>query len=268
MLAGIAALALAAPAEARADYCEGEDAPITEATADSAGLIQLCLLNVHRTANGLAPLTLDPGLASAARSHSRWMEDNDVLCHYPDPEAEPPVPCDGSPDSRAAAAGYPFPTGENIAWTGAPGYSSRRLFGIWLNSPGHNANMLFADYATAGVGPALRYRAQRRHRDRRQPPAPRRLPRCPGRERARPLEARQGAQAPAQGRSRRRAQAREAEPAPGETGARQSPCDRGGSVPPDELRRQLAQSAGLIRKRTRRGALVFWSRSVARSSAT
>ena len=152
MLAGIAALALAAPAEARADYCEGEDAPITEATADSAGLIQLCLLNVHRTANGLAPLTLDPGLASAARSHSRWMEDNEVLCHYPDPEAEPPVPCDGSPDSRAAAAGYPFPTGENIAWTGAPGYSSRRLFGIWLNSPGHNANMLFADYATAGVG--------------------------------------------------------------------------------------------------------------------
>ena len=38
MLAGIAALRSRRPPRRAADYCEGEDVPITAATADSAGL--------------------------------------------------------------------------------------------------------------------------------------------------------------------------------------------------------------------------------------
>ena len=153
MLAGAGALLLAGqPSSASADYCEGEDVSITAATAEAAEVVQLCLINVHRATNGLPPLTLEPALRAAAHKHSRWMDDNDSLCHYPDPMATPPVECDGSPDSRAAAEGYPYPTGENIAWSNFPGYTSREMFELWHNSPGHNSNMLFTDYATAGVG--------------------------------------------------------------------------------------------------------------------
>jgi uncharacterized protein YkwD len=149
VLAGVVALALTAPADARADSCEGEDVPIT-AAAEAAEPVQLCLVNVHRAANGLPPLTQDPALRSAARQHSRWMDDNDRLCHTP--TIPDPGPCDGTPDSRASAAGYPFSTGENIAWTNSPGYSSREMFELWHNSPGHNTNMLYPGYVTAGVG--------------------------------------------------------------------------------------------------------------------
>jgi uncharacterized protein YkwD len=152
VLAGVAALLVAGPADARADSCEGEDVQITDATAGAAELAQLCLVNVHRATSGLPALTMDPGLRTASRQHSRWMDDNDSLCHFPDPFSEPPVVCDGSPDSRAAAAGYPFATGENIAWANFPGYTSRDMFELWHNSPGHNSNMLFDDYDTAGIG--------------------------------------------------------------------------------------------------------------------
>ena len=153
VLAGIGALLIAgAPSSASADTCEGEDTAITAATAEASEVVQLCLLNVHRATNGLPPLTLDPSLRTAARGHSRWMDDNDSLCHYPDPYSSPPVQCDGSPDSRAAAAGYPHATGENILWTNFPSYTPREVFELWHNSPGHNTNMLYYDYATAGIG--------------------------------------------------------------------------------------------------------------------
>ncbi len=151
-LAGVCAGVLAAPASASADYCDGEDTSITAATAETSELVQLCLLNVHRATNGLPALTLDPSLRAAARGHSRWMDDNNSLCHYPDPYSSPPVECDGSPDSRATAAGYPHPTGENILWTNFPSYTPREVFELWHNSPGHNTNMLYDDYATAGIG--------------------------------------------------------------------------------------------------------------------
>ena len=78
------------------------------------------------------------------------MDDNNVFCHYPDPMATPPVVCDGSPDSRAAAAGYPFAhrrehrVGERLDL--AP------LFEHLAHPPGRTSNMLFADYDTVGVG--------------------------------------------------------------------------------------------------------------------
>lgn len=151
----VGVLLLAAPGSAAADYCEGEDTPISAATAEAAEVVQLCLINVHRSTAGLPALTNEPALRSAARGHSRWMDDNNTLCNYPrppEPPDDPGQPCDGSPDSRATAAGYPFATGENIAWSDAAGVSSRQMFELWRSNPGQNANMFFADYVTAGVG--------------------------------------------------------------------------------------------------------------------
>ena len=151
-LAGVGALLLAgAPSSASADTCEGEDTSITAATAAAAEPVELCLVNVHRAANGLAALTMDPALRIASRDHSRWMDDNNNLCHTPD-NPTPGGTCDGTPSSRAAAAGYPYPVGENIAWTNFPGYTPREMFELWHNSSGHNANMLGDSYVTAGIG--------------------------------------------------------------------------------------------------------------------
>ncbi len=123
---------------------------VTAGTAAAAEMAQLCLINVHRATAGLPALTMDPGLRNAARGHSRWMDDNNSFCHYPDPMATPPVVCDGSPDSRAAAAGYPHAgIGENIAWEN--GSTSRQLFEHWRIRP-ENFNMLFSDYDTVGIG--------------------------------------------------------------------------------------------------------------------
>ena len=200
MLAGIAALVLAAPAEARADYCEGEDAPITEATADSAGLMQLCLLNVHRDrqrARRRSPSTR----RWRARPRSAQPLDGGQRrrsATTPIPRRSPPVPCDGSPDSRAAAAGYPFPTGENIAWTERARLQLAPPVRDLAQQPGaqrehavrrlrHRRRRPRDRRPRGDRDPALRHRAQRRHRDRASTSCARRLPRCrrPRRERGR-----------------------------------------------------------------------------------
>jgi uncharacterized protein YkwD len=152
VLAGIGALFLAGPpSSASADACEGEDTSITGATTGAADEVMLCLVNVHRAANGLSALTMDPALQTASRDHSRWMDSNDNLCHTPD-NPTPGGTCDGTPDSRARAAGYPYSAGENILWTNFPGYTPREVFELWHGSPGHDANMLYEHYETAGMG--------------------------------------------------------------------------------------------------------------------
>jgi uncharacterized protein YkwD len=147
--AALLAVALIGPAPASADYCEGEDAAVTAGNAEAAETAQLCLINVHRATSGLPPLTMDPALRTAARGHARWMDENNSFCTSPDPNAEPPIVCDGSPDSRAALAGYPHATGENNAWEN--GSTSRQLFEHWRSGLG-NSNMLFFDYDTVGIG--------------------------------------------------------------------------------------------------------------------
>jgi len=56
------------------------------------------------------------------------------------------------PSERAAAAGYPFGAGENIAFNGEG--SAFSLFAMWRSSAGHNMNMLNTDYEALGVGVA------------------------------------------------------------------------------------------------------------------
>lgn len=80
-------------------------------------------------------------LAAAAEGHSLDMANQNYFSH---------TGSDGSsPSSRASAAGYPLPVGENIA---AGQATPQDVVNAWLSSPGHRANMLDCSYRSLGVG--------------------------------------------------------------------------------------------------------------------
>ncbi len=102
----------------------------------------LRLTNVFRQQNGLQPLTLNSKLATAAQTHSQNMGNLDFFSH---------TGADGSSSSqRISAAGYTWSAaGENIA----AGYTTpEAVVNGWINSPGHRANLLNANYRDIGIG--------------------------------------------------------------------------------------------------------------------
>jgi len=113
----------------------------------------LALINAERAANGLQPLTLNAKLNSSAEDHSQWMLQADVFSHTGSGGS--------SAGDRMRAAGYVFSgswaNGENIAWQslrGAPGIADDviNLHQSLMNSPGHRANILSANFTEIGIG--------------------------------------------------------------------------------------------------------------------
>ena len=80
--------------------------------------------NFERMRHGLHPLSIDHSLVQSARTHASWMARSHVLQH-----------------TTAAVA-------ENIAHGQN---STSQVVKDWLNSPGHRANMLSANYNRIGV---------------------------------------------------------------------------------------------------------------------
>jgi len=113
----------------------------------------LALINAERAANGLQALKLNAKLNTSAETHSRWMLQADVFSH---------TGSGGStPGARMQAAGYVFSgswtNGENIAWQserGAAGITDDviNLHTSLMNSPGHRANILNANFTEIGIG--------------------------------------------------------------------------------------------------------------------
>lgn len=113
-----------------------------DATMDSEEQAFLTLINNHRAQNGLGPLTASYMLTKAAAWKSKDMATNNYFAH--DDLSRNWV-------QRIRDCGYGFNTylGENIA----AGYTTaQQVFDGWKNSPGHNANMLGANYTTIGIG--------------------------------------------------------------------------------------------------------------------
>jgi len=79
--------------------------------------------NQQRIAHGLSPLKLDNGLMKSARRHTAWMTNTNSFVHTSDPVAE------------------------NIAYGAS---NSEHAIDMWMNSPGHRANML-GGYRRIGV---------------------------------------------------------------------------------------------------------------------
>jgi len=100
--------------------------------------------NFERTSRGIPALTLDGRLNNAAQGHANWMAANRVLSHFG---------AGGStPDVRMKAAGFPvFASAENIAEGAA---SVPEVMALWMNSPGHRANILNGVYTHVGYGVA------------------------------------------------------------------------------------------------------------------
>jgi len=101
------------------------------------------LVNQERTSRGLAPLKRNDALDSAAYGHSQDMGVNDFFSH---------TGSDGSTaQERIEAAGYTSWNwiGENVA----AGYSSpAAVMSAWMDSAGHQANILRTSFREIGMG--------------------------------------------------------------------------------------------------------------------
>jgi hypothetical protein len=100
------------------------------------------LTNIERAKAGLKPLKLNSQLLNAAQDHSKDMAQDDFFSH---------TGVDGSSVSdRVQDNGYQYSTvGENIA---AGQRTAAEVVEGWMNSPGHRANILNANYTEIGIG--------------------------------------------------------------------------------------------------------------------
>jgi uncharacterized protein YkwD len=109
----------------------------------------VAIVNQERAANGLAPVSVDPRLREAARGHSKDMGELNFFDHTS------PVSGKAKFTDRIKAQGLiKFGSaGENIAEGGfSPEERAENFMNMWMNSPGHRANILGEDYRYIGVG--------------------------------------------------------------------------------------------------------------------
>lgn len=112
----------------------------TSVTSFEAEVVRL--VNEHRAANGLKPLTRDWELSRVARYKSQDMKDNKYFSHT--------SPVYGSPFQMMKSFGITYRTaGENIARGQA---TPAAVVNAWMNSSGHRANILNASFTHIGVG--------------------------------------------------------------------------------------------------------------------
>ena len=110
----------------------------------AAQLASLELLNELRVGMGLSPLQYATDLNDFATNWSYHMSDN-VFEHSP------------REDRIALLDGINRTlVGENIAFTSntslSPEAAAARLHNLWVNSPGHYANMTRSNYTSVGIG--------------------------------------------------------------------------------------------------------------------
>lgn len=100
------------------------------------------LVNKERTSRGLSPLTANWELSRMARIKSQDMVDNHYFSHT--------SPTYGSPFQMMKSFGISYKTaGENIAYGQT---TPQAVVTAWMNSSGHRANILNANYKQIGVG--------------------------------------------------------------------------------------------------------------------
>jgi uncharacterized protein YkwD len=101
--------------------------------------------NDARAAQGLGALTANAQLSEIAQNQANYMADIGKFQHT---DAS-----DGTVQDRATAVGYAWTTiGENVGFD----MEAQNLFDGWMESSGHRANILDADFEEIGVGRATR----------------------------------------------------------------------------------------------------------------
>lgn len=120
----------------------GEDNDSTTNNVSEFELKVVELVNQHRIANGLEPLTLNVELSNVARTKSQDMKDNGYFSHT--------SPTYGSPFDMLKQFGISYRTaGENIA---RGQRTPQAVVDGWMNSDGHRANILNPAFTQIGVG--------------------------------------------------------------------------------------------------------------------
>jgi uncharacterized protein YkwD len=151
VLAVLAGSLLVAPTALAEQACPAANA--TPASASKREILRatLCELNRERAHHGLRTLKLNKRLSRAGRRHARDMARRNYFSHD--------TLGGGSFVERIRAEGYlqgarRWVVGENLAW-GSRGYSRPRvIMRMWMNSPGHRANILNATFREIGIGVA------------------------------------------------------------------------------------------------------------------
>lgn len=158
LLAALAATALllalaaspAAPA-ASADACKrwGDQQP-QKITRGQARKATLCFVNRERKSNGMKKLSRSKKLQKAAQLHTDQMRGTGCFAHE--------CPGEGSLTDRLEDLNYlaggltQWMYAENVAWGSGQRGTPRSIVSAWMNSSGHRANILNAEFRDAGVG--------------------------------------------------------------------------------------------------------------------
>jgi len=112
----------------------------TRSTVSPVESALLSDINQTRIAHGLQPLSIDPTLVQAARSHSLDMLRRNYFAH-------------GSLASRMLSFHAHGPVvGENIAWGGGSHVAPATVIREWLESPDHRRNLLRPGFRRIGIG--------------------------------------------------------------------------------------------------------------------
>jgi uncharacterized protein YkwD len=146
------ALSLGVPSAAHAADCAGADVVPAADNLAVVGQATLCLVNQQRAAHGKRTLTENRILSGTSTAYSRRMVAQAFFAHA--------SPDGGTLVSRLTAARYltggdDWAAGENIGWGQGPLATPRSMVNAWMNSAGHRANILSADYSQIGLGLAM-----------------------------------------------------------------------------------------------------------------
>ncbi len=116
--------------------------PITPAAPDLSAQDQVvALVNTARQEADCGPVSVDDRLTAAAQGHASDMAARRYFDHT--------TPDGVTFDQRIRNAGYPSPGAENIARGST---TAEGVMELWMNSPGHRANILNCELNTIGVG--------------------------------------------------------------------------------------------------------------------
>ena len=148
----LVAMLATAPAAMGARACESASATPAKAAKRTMVRATLCTLNAQRERHGLRPLKLNKRLSKAARRHARDMVRRDYFAHD--------TLGGTSFVDRIRRTGYlrdaqRWTVGENLAWGTHASSAPRAITTMWMNSPGHRANILSPSFREVGIGLAL-----------------------------------------------------------------------------------------------------------------
>lgn len=133
--------ALKLQAEANASAANAQAANTATGEDDSIEAEVARLINVERTSRGLAPVTYNPQLDTAAEKHASHMSNVRKMAHD--------GIGDGDPGERIRATGFTKAWGENVAMGQT---SAAQVVREWMASPKHRENILDPNFRQMGVG--------------------------------------------------------------------------------------------------------------------